>query len=260
MPIWFYFQTFTQESLIAFYKYADVLLVTPLRDGMNLVAKEYITARTDYKGMVVISETAGAASEIGEVVVVNANDANAIASGIKTALEMPLDEKISINKAIHKRLKRYNVEFWASEFINTLENTKQNHTINIAKNIENDQTPIINAYKKTKQRIILLDYDGTLVGFESIPKKAKPDDDLKRMLAKLADDPKNNVVIVSGRDRHTLQQWLGDLKINLLASHGLWFAQMGRRMEDDGDTGQQLEGVCQQRTSAIRGAACRGLS
>jgi trehalose 6-phosphate synthase/phosphatase len=85
------------------------------------VVKEYIAARTDYEGMVVISETAGAASELSEAVIVNPNDIDAIAKGIQKALDMPRDEKIAINKVLHERIKRYNVSFWASEFLTTLD-------------------------------------------------------------------------------------------------------------------------------------------
>ncbi len=229
MPIWYFFQSFSQEGLIALYKYSDVLLVTPLRDGMNLVAKEYIAARTDYKGMVVISETAGAASEIGEVVVVNANDIDEIAEGIKTALEMPVKEKTAINKSLHKRLKRYNVSFWAQDFMNNLDKAGEIADQTAAISLEKDNSVIINAYKKAKKRIIFLDYDGTLVGFKALPEQARPDPELKRMLFDLIDDPKNKLVIVSGRDRYTLEDWLGDLRINMLAGHGLW------RRELDGE-------------------------
>ena len=222
MPIWFYFQTFSQESLTALYKYSDILLVTPLRDGMNLVAKEYIASRTDYQGMVVISETAGAASEIGEMVVVNPNDCNAIADGIKKALDTPLEEKIEINKVIHKRLRRYNVHFWAEDFIQSIEKTVKASAQRVTKDIEKDSSVIVNAYRKAKKRIIFLDYDGTLVGFKAIPKQAKPDPELKKLLFQLVEDPKNTVVIVSGRDRHSLEEWLGDLRLNMLAAHGLW--------------------------------------
>ena len=98
------------------------MLVTPLRDGMNLVSKEYIALlKMDYEGMVVISETAGAVSELGEAVIVNPNDDQTIADGIrKTALEMPKEEQIRKNKILHKRLQYYNVNHWAGEFLKTL--------------------------------------------------------------------------------------------------------------------------------------------
>lgn len=222
MPIWYYFQTFSQESLIALYKYADVLLVTPLRDGMNLVAKEYIAARTDFDGMVVISETAGAASELGETVVVNPNDITEIAAGIKTALDMSADEKREINRVLHKRLKRYNVHFWAEEFMKSLAQFDKDPERTLTCDFNKNCSIIVNAYNRAKKRIIFLDYDGTLVGFEPIPQRAKPDAELKAMLAELVEDPQNTIVIVSGRDHVTLENWLGDLKMNMVASHGLW--------------------------------------
>ena len=229
MPIWFYYQTFSQENLIALYKHSDILLVTPLRDGMNLVAKEYISARSDLDGMVVISETAGAASELGETVVVNPNDIGAIAEGINKALVMPLEEKKQINAVLHKRLKRYNIHFWAEQFLKVLEagvvSAEDVQTISI----ERDSTAIEKAFRKAEKRIIFLDYDGTLVGFQSIPQNARPDSELKNLLAKLTSDERNKLVIVSGRDRHTLEDWLGDLKIQMLAAHGLW------RREPDGE-------------------------
>lgn len=227
MPIWFYFQTFSQESLIALYKYSDVLLVTPLRDGMNLVSKEYIAAKTDKKGMVVISETAGAASELGEAVVVNANDIHAIAKGIKTALEMPDEDKIAINDVLNKRLKRYDVHRWAEEFLKSIDRIAKDNQL-VTTCVDDDDQPIIDAYHEAEKRLIFLDYDGTLVGFKSIPKQAKPDVELKQLLYKLTEDSANTVVVVSGRDHHTLEEWLGDLRLDMIASHGLW------RRERDG--------------------------
>lgn len=223
MPIWFFFQSFSQENLIALYRHSEVLLVTPLRDGMNLVAKEYIASRTDFQGMVVISETAGAASELGEAVVVNANDHDSIALGIKTAIEMPRDEMISRNRIMHRRLKRYNVEFWADEFMGALkEKDNINDVWNSRINLDRNSTDLESSYNNAKNRILFLDYDGTLIGFKSIPEQAKPDKELINILTTLANDPKNTIVIVSGRDRHTLDKWLGDLNLHFLASHGLW--------------------------------------
>jgi len=222
MPIWFFFQSFSQEQLIALYKHSDVLLVTPLRDGMNLVAKEYIASRVDKKGMMVISETAGAASELGETVVVNANDSHAITEGLKTAFDMTDDEKQTINEILHKRLKRYNVKFWADDFLMALEESTDASQQMVTQSIEYDNNIVIDAYRKAEKRILFLDYDGTLTGFKSIPRQAKPDIELKHLLHQLIKDPKNTVVIVSGRDHYTLQEWLGDLDMPMLAAHGLW--------------------------------------
>jgi trehalose 6-phosphate synthase/phosphatase len=173
--------------------------------------------------MLVISETAGAASELSEAVIINVYDCDAIASGIKTALEMPQDEKIAKNKMMHKRLQRYNVNFWASEFLTTLNATVADLPPSIsASDIEKRTYRIENAYRLSQNRALFLDYDGTLVGFKSIPEQAKPDQELRMLLSDLADDPKNTVVIVSGRDKYILERWFKDLNIHILASHGLW--------------------------------------
>ncbi|WP_438433830.1 bifunctional alpha,alpha-trehalose-phosphate synthase (UDP-forming)/trehalose-phosphatase [Gorillibacterium sp. sgz500922] len=227
MPIWFFFRSFSQEDLIAFYRHSDVLLVTPLRDGMNLVAKEYLASRSDCKGMLVLSETAGAASELGEAVIVNANDHGAIAAGLKTALDMPDHEKIERNRQIHRRLSRYNVKFWAEEFIQTLQNAESEPTPSKPLANASDFPAIQTAYRQAGKRLLLLDYDGTLVGLKSVPGLAKPDAELKKLLTALRDDPRNTVVIVTGRDRPVIEQWLGELDLPIVASHGLWLRKPG---------------------------------
>jgi trehalose 6-phosphate synthase/phosphatase len=224
MPIWFLFKTFSQEEMIALYRNSDVLLVTPLRDGMNLIAKEYVAARTDFGGMLVLSETAGAASELAEAVIVNANDTNSVASGIVTALEMPLEEKIARNKIMHQRLQRYTVEVWAEDFLKQLKSTCEDaEVVALPKQIETSKDLIEKTYREAKNRIIFLDYDGTLVGFKAIPEQAIPDQDLKELLRSLINDKRNTVVLISGRDRKILDKWFADVKgLCLVASHGLW--------------------------------------
>lgn len=225
MPIWFYFHSYTQSELIEFYKYSDVLLVTPLRDGMNLVAKEYIASKSDYKGMVVISETAGASSELAEAIIVNANDRNAIAQGIKSALELSEEEITERNKIMHTRLERYDINKWADEFLGSLSRTKEETINTIKKNVESNIKSILTSYENAAKRILFLDYDGTLTGFKPIPEQAKPDDQLISLLTRLSEDPKNTIVIASGRDRKTLSAWFGKLPLNFLASHGLWLCK-----------------------------------
>ncbi|MCA1296558.1 bifunctional alpha,alpha-trehalose-phosphate synthase (UDP-forming)/trehalose-phosphatase [Paenibacillus sp. alder61] len=227
MPVWFFFRTFSQEDLIAFYRHSDVLLVTPLRDGMNLVAKEYIAARHDFKGMLVMSETAGAASELGEAVIVNANDHGAIARGIKAALDMPEAEIMERNRRMHHRISRYHVRFWADEFIHALSSAEQDAKPSKPLLQLTGDSPLEEAYQSAEHRLLFLDYDGTLVGFKATPDQAKPDEELKRLLTELSKDTANKVVIITGRDRHIIEKWLGDLNVYIIASHGLWFRKPG---------------------------------
>jgi len=224
MPVWFLFKSFSQAEMITFYRNADVLLVTPLRDGMNLIAKEYVAARPDYEGMLVLSETAGAASELSEAVIVNANDCESVARGIKTALDMPSDEKMARNQIMHKRLKRYTVEVWAEDFLKQLRETFEDASdAAIPKPIEIRSDNLEKAYRNGKKRILFLDYDGTLVGFKAIPEQAKPDDELKALLRELTADSNNTIVLISGRDPKILDGWFADISgLNFVASHGLW--------------------------------------
>jgi trehalose 6-phosphate synthase/phosphatase len=259
MPVWFFFRSFPQESLISLYRHSDVLLVTPLRDGMNLVCKEYIAARTDGEGMVVISETAGAASELGEAVIVNANDYDAIARGLKTALDMPREEKISRNKMMRRRIQRYNVEFWASEFLNALQRTVAELNRSIAqRSIDKDCYLIENSYRKAQKRVLFLDYDGTLVGFTPLPDLAKPDRDLKRLLKALVDDPRNTVVLISGRERHILDEWFQELNLHIIASHGLWIRYPGQEwimtVSIDNDWKEPIRHIMELYTDRIPGS------
>ena len=227
-PVTFFFQSFSQEELIAYYRSADVMLVTPIRDGMNLVVKEYVAARTDYEGMVVISETAGAASELGEYIVVNPNDIDEIASGIKQALEMALVEKRRVNKTMSNRLKRYNVKYWADAFMYDLTRFISDPLQTTGKiDLDLSSESLLKGYEASEKRLLLLDYDGTLVGFKPTPELAKPDADLMALIKRLAACERNTVVIISGRDHYTLGDWFGDLDIHLVASHGLWIKHPG---------------------------------
>jgi trehalose 6-phosphate synthase/phosphatase len=81
---------------------------------------------------------------------------------------------------------------------------------------------MLRKFKAAAQRLIFLDYDGTLSGFTKDPLKASPDVELLNILSKLTADPQNRVVVISGRDRQTLEKWLGHLPIDLIAEHGVW--------------------------------------
>ncbi|WP_028974044.1 bifunctional alpha,alpha-trehalose-phosphate synthase (UDP-forming)/trehalose-phosphatase [Spirochaeta cellobiosiphila] len=226
VPIWYFYRTFSQDNLIALYKTTDVMMVTPLRDGMNLVAKEFIASRGDQLGMLVISETAGASSELGEAVVVNANNLKETAQGIKTALEIPKIEQMDRNSIMHNRLKRYDIHRWAKDFLDKLAqqvNKSEDQRVLFLNKKENER--LLDKYKKAKKRLVFLDYDGTLVGFKSKPNLAAPDEELINLLTKLKSDDSNHIVIISGRDKHTLEKWLGHLGVDLVASHGLWLKE-----------------------------------
>jgi trehalose 6-phosphate synthase/phosphatase len=218
-PILYQYKFLSLKPLVALYSIGDVALVTPLRDGMNLIAKEYLATRVDKTGVLILSETAGAASELGEAVIINANDIEEIAEALKTALEMPKEEQVRRNQIMQTRLKRYDVFRWADEFIKALLSTKQESKKLETKKISKS---IIKQIQKAKRRLIFLDYDGTLVPFVSIPDMAKPSKDVSRILKDLSEDDRNEVVLISGRDRMTIDNWFSMFKINFVAEHGVW--------------------------------------
>jgi len=228
MPVWYLYRFLPFKNLTALYNAADVALVTPLRDGMNLIAKEFIATKREGKGVLIISEMTGAASELGEALIVNPNNKASIVAAIKEALEMPENEQIERNRLMQERLQRYDVLRWSSDFLNALFDVKKNqYEISVHKLSKANRQKLIGDYAKSKKRLFLLDYDGTLVGFRDKPTKAGPDDKIMNLLQNLSNDPKNKVIIISGRDKNTLVQWLGGLNTALVAEHGAWIKEKG---------------------------------
>ncbi|WP_026245139.1 bifunctional alpha,alpha-trehalose-phosphate synthase (UDP-forming)/trehalose-phosphatase [Alkalispirochaeta alkalica] len=232
VPIHYQYQTASFEELSALYRRADVLLVTPLRDGMNLIAKEYLAARTDEQGVLVLSETAGVARELSEAILVNPSDLDGIASAIKTALEQPREEQNQNMRAMRNRLQRLTVQYWAQEFLDKLAEMQQLQA-------EHRATPMDDAaleqlckrWKQSGTALLLLDYDGTLMRFRSKPHQAKPDEDLLRLIADVNRLPGVQVVISSGRDRANLQAWFPDDSLALGAGHGAWIRDPGKEWQ-----------------------------
>jgi trehalose 6-phosphate synthase/phosphatase len=226
VPVWYLYCFLPFEKLVALYNIADVALVTPLRDGMNLIAKEFIAAKTDGRGVLILSEMAGAAGELGEAIVVNAHNKQAIIDAVKEALEMPVEEQIERNRTMQKRLSRYTVKRWAHDFVEALSGVKKiQQELSICKIDKPLREKLMREYAKSSKRLFLLDYDGTLVGFADKPEKAGPDKELLALLRTLAASPKNEVVIISGREKATLDYWLGNLNASLVAEHGAWIKE-----------------------------------
>jgi len=231
-PIWYFYRSLPFHSLIALYNMADIALVTPLRDGMNLVSKEYIATKTDGKGVLVLSETAGAAKELGEAIIINANNQEEIVEALEEALAMPEEEQIGRNRLMQKRLQQYNVMQWKDEFIDRLLHTRRLQAEMAAKVLNYEtRRKLVDDFQKSKQRLLLLDYDGTLVPFAGKPERAKPSDEVITLLKKLARSPKSEVVLISGRDRDTMERWFGHLNIGLVAEHGVWVKAKGKEWE-----------------------------
>ena len=231
-PIWYIYRSLPFHTLAALYTIADIALITPYRDGMNLIAKEFIASKADSKGVLILSEMAGAAEELGEALIVNPNNREAIAEALREALLMTDEEQIERNKVIQQRLQRYSVKRWAMDFVDSLMHVKKLQQDLSTKRLTDEiKIKLLDVYSKSKARLILLDYDGTLVHFAEKPEKAKPAEELLKLLTSLAHNVKNEIVIISGRDRETLDKWFGHLDIGLVAEHGVWIKERGKEWE-----------------------------
>src|SRR3954453_3610219 len=121
VPVHYIFRGLSERELVALYRAADVMLVTPLRDGMNLVAKEFIASRTDGDGVLVLSEFAGAAWELPEAIQVNPYDVDGTAESYYRALTMPVEERRARLAPLRVRVDTYDVHHWAATFLEQLE-------------------------------------------------------------------------------------------------------------------------------------------
>lgn len=217
-PIWYYYRSMNFDELIDLYSSADIAMITPIRDGMNLVAKEFVSTRINGDGVLILSELAGASKELFQALTVNPFDINSMSNTIHDAINMGIDEQKQRNFSMQKRIKRYTVKYWADEFISSLNEISVVQENGVLKIDDKSSEIIKENYKKSSNKLILLDYDGTLVEFNEKPGLAIPDNETFKILKDLSQE--NDVAIISGRDQHFLDKHFSDLKLTLVAEHG----------------------------------------
>lgn len=219
-PIIYRYNTLEFAELCALYQASDVGLITPLRDGMNLVAKEYVACSRD-QGVLVLSELAGAATEMSEAILVNPLDVNEQAGAINQALMMPILEQKHRLTVMRRRLQDYDVVSWVNDFLTQLSEVKvqqqQEHQKFVTASIRRE---IVQTFQQAQHRSLLLDYDGTLVPFARNPREANPDKNLLHILKELGSNSQTDLTIISGRDASVLEEWFGELPLSLVAEHG----------------------------------------
>jgi trehalose 6-phosphate synthase/phosphatase len=231
-PIQYRYQTVGFQELCALYHRADVLLVTPVRDGMNLIAKEYIAVRGERPGVLVLSETAGAARELSEAIIVNPHDISDITQSLYEAIVMPEEERATNMALMRSRVARHTVQFWASSFLEKLEAMPEIQSSYRASALgQSDREQLVKHWSTARRVLAILDYDGTLRRFFRRPEQARPDDEIYRLLEGLIRQRGVSVVLSSGRDRENLQEWFGHLKLGLGAGHGAWLREANGEWE-----------------------------
>jgi trehalose 6-phosphate synthase/phosphatase len=223
IPVHYMYRSLPFHRLLPLYSVADVALVTPHRDGMNLVAKEYVASQKDNLGVLVLSETAGASTELGEALLINVNNKTDVAAAISQALEMDEKEQKARMRTMRRRTLEYDIFKWTRSFIMDLEETKKLQALYEHRKLNQKwQGRLLSDYKKSRRRLLLLDYDGTLISYAMKPENAEPDTELVRLLLSLTKPPENKLVIISGRDRSIMSHWLKKIPCSLVAEHGAW--------------------------------------
>jgi trehalose 6-phosphate synthase/phosphatase len=271
-PVHLVYRSVSQAELLALYRAADVMLVTPLRDGMNLVAKEYVAVRgSETSGVLILSEFAGAAAEMREALLVNPYDINAMARAIRGALKIdPLEMRMRM-EALRGRIFSRSVHDWARTQLDALTATSDPND-----SAPNDSSLIglfestfeepprldigtmpnaTRAWKDSAPRLLILDYDGTLVPLAASPAAATPDRELYSLLGELAQLPHTGIAIVSGRPQADLERWFGPMPLTLAAEHGTWLRLLGTHWQNMGDvTIAERDEIVSRMQQASRGA------
>ena len=227
LPVDYKYETLPYESVVALYKIADVAFIAPLIDGMNMVAKEYVASKKNRDGVLILSETAGAAEELTNAIIVNPRRRLSMVAALDKALNMPQLELRKRLNLMQKQISKNSVQKWANNFVNTLQRSAKSNFYPTRMLSGGVRKVLLDNYNHAQRRQIFLDYDGTVTSFRGDPSDAKPTAQLLNILRKLCDQVGNQVVVVSGRGRDTLDGWLGVLPVTLVAEHGAFVKKPG---------------------------------
>jgi len=220
------FRGVAPHVLRALYRSADVCLVTPLRDGLNLVAKEFVASRIQDDGVLVLSENTGAAWELGEALRVNAFDDAAMVRTLRRALDMSVDEQRTRMTPMRRRVAEKSVHVWAHEMVDAIRSAEP---LAPPPSLSSGQDEVLQkAWQNADRRVVFLDYDGTLREFTETPEAAAPTTEILEVLSALAQRDDVEVWVVSGRPAGLLADWLGETGVGLIAEHGASIREPGQ--------------------------------
>ncbi len=216
------------EEVTALYKIADVAFIAPLRDGMNLVAKEFIASKSK-RGALILSQTAGAAHELPDAILVNPRKQEELVDALQQALNMQKRELRGRLKRMQQQLSGNTVQDWAHSFVATLQQpVPGTPTITYALR-SRARSRLLKDYRTAGSRLLFLDYDGSLVPFTEDYKATQPPKSLISLLEDLGSDNRNDVVLISGRHADELEKWFGRLPLSIVAEHGAAVKRTGNK-------------------------------
>lgn len=209
-PLVYLHRSFTRDEMVALYLAADVLLVTPLRDGMNLVAKEYAACRADERGVLVLSEFAGAADEMRDAVLVNPHDIEGLKAAIVRAAHMPVDEQRRRMRSLRRAVADNDVAHWAAHYLGAVQAIADARGV-VDTGARTDTVPLgtqfvsrsitdrLRRFATTPTLIVATDFDGTISPLVARPEDARILPRARRALQVLSEAPGTAVVVITGR-------------------------------------------------------------
>jgi trehalose 6-phosphate synthase/phosphatase len=220
VPVHYLFRNIDRANLAALYRRADVAMVTPFRDGLNLVCKEYVACKRDEPGILVLSEFAGSAAEMGEAITVNPWSQDSMVHALEVALEMNEEDSVAMMQSLWNRLSRFDNKNWSRDFLGVLDTAAaQNHRSSGSRLNPPDLDEVLSRVRTARKVFLFVDYDGTLVPLRDKPEQAVPTDDVLALVDALDRVSDFELAIVSGRDREFLSNHLPD-HVRLVAEHG----------------------------------------
>jgi trehalose 6-phosphate synthase/phosphatase len=221
VPIHFIHKSINFSELCALYSLADVAMVTPLIDGMNLVAKEYLACQQEKSGVLILSEFAGAAQELPNALIVNPYNINEVAQAIEKALILTQAEKQKMILPMKERVIKYDARYWAESFIEDLLAIAGEREV--LADTQEISSEVIDRICAAEKLGLFLDYDGTLAELKKKPSDALPDEEIEELFLKLENLKLVDVFITSGRPKEDMDQWFSRYDFNLIAEHGYYY-------------------------------------
>lgn len=224
-PIRYIYGCLSQEQLAALYRDCAVALVTPLRDGMNLVAKEFVACQIRTPGVLILSPFAGAGGTMHEALLVNPYELDEMANVLNRALKMPLDERELRMTQLRHREQLLDVNYWMTSFFSSMGALKDDElegppkTMNLQ--LDDFDMYLSNHIAGAGKLSLILDYDGTLTHLTSHPDLAIMSEETIKVLQRLTRMPDVNIAIISGRTLDNVKTMVGIENVTYAGSHGI---------------------------------------
>jgi len=224
VPVHFIHKSVDFSGLCVLYSLADVAMVTPLIDGMNLVAKEYLACQREKNGVLILSEFAGAAQELPNALIVNPYNINEVAQAIDLALQLSEEQKQTMIAPMKERVIKYDARYWADSFFQDLAAQANREQLpSLLSGTKDISIAAIGPLLQAKSAAFFLDYDGTISEIKRKPEDAVPNDEIKELFTCLENQENLDVYLISGRKKEDMDQWFSRYRLNLIAEHGYYY-------------------------------------